>query len=146
MKRFASLILIFILVLSMFVGTAVTVFATDEQAPHPELETKMTWDDFVLAIDNINYTDLSTVTNVYNVFIAMLKGYYNDLVTFIESNETYSDIATAILGILAFITFPIVVGIIIVIYIAIGAMILFAGALTAVVELVLGIVSSFVPF
>ena len=146
MKRFASLILIFILVLSMFVGTAVTVFATDEQAPNPELETKVTWDDFVLAIDNINYTDLSTVTNVYNVFIAMLKGYYNDLVTFIESNETYSDIATAILGILAFITFPIVVGIIIVIYIAIGAMILFAGALTAVVELVLGIVSSFVPF
>lgn len=147
MKRFASFVLIFIFVASLFVATSMTIFAEDtvENIPAPEEQTDLTWNNLSAAIKNIDVTDMNSIKAAYNTLKGVLKSYYHKLVTFIKSNETYSDIATAILGILAFITFPIIIGLIVIAYITIGAMILFAGALTAVVELVLGVVSTLVP-
>ena len=145
MKRFASFVLMFIMVASLCVGMSITVFATEEQAPESGEQVKLTWDDLGVAINNIDLTNMDSIKAAYNTLTAVLKGYYNDVVTLIKSNKTYSEIATAVLGILAFIAFPIIVGLIVVVYVAIGAMILFAGALTAIVELVLGMVSTIVP-
>ncbi len=58
---------------------------------------------------------------------------------FVTSEETYKDITTLLPAILVFLAMPIVIGLLVIVYAAIGAMIMFAGALTAVVDVVLTI-------
>ena len=58
---------------------------------------------------------------------------------FVTSEETYKDITTLLPAILVFLAMPIVIGLLVIVYAAIGAMIMFAGALTAVVDIVLTI-------
>ena len=60
------------------------------------------------------------------------------------NDETYSNVFTAILAVLALLAIPIIIGAVVVVYVAIGAMIIFAGALTAIVELFLGMLPAFV--
>lgn len=73
-----------------------------------------------------------------------LFGFVGQLWAFIQRDETYSNIATAILAVLTLIAIPIIIGVVVVIYAVIGAMIIFAGALTAVIEIVLSMIPSIV--
>ena len=71
-----------------------------------------------------------------------LFGIIGDMWNFVSNHETYGTIATAVLGGLAFLAIPFVFGVIVVVYAAIGGMIMFAGALVGVAEMFLGIVPS----
>lgn len=72
-----------------------------------------------------------------------LFGVVDEIWNFIASNETYKNIATAICAVVAFICIPIVIGAVVLAYIAIGAIVVVAGALTTVIELILGMLLGF---
>ncbi len=89
--------------------------------------------------------DLSDIKGTLASLKDKLFGFVKDIIAGIMSNETYKNIATAIGAVLAFIFLPIIIGLIIVAYVAIGAMVLVAGALVAVVEIFVSIFSGFIP-
>ncbi len=145
MKRITSFILVIMMISSLFVGTSITAFAEGEQAPSNEVQSRLTFDDLWKAIAGIKLNDMNTIKAAYDTLVGVLKGYFDHYVAIIKGNPTYTKIAKIVITILGIILFPIVIALILIAYITIGAMILFAGALTAVVELVLGIVSTLVP-
>ena len=65
-----------------------------------------------------------------------LFGFIDDVWDFIMSEESYQNLATGALAVLALFMIPILIGLVVVVYAAIGAMIIFASALTAVLELI----------
>ena len=65
-----------------------------------------------------------------------LFGFIDDVWDFIMSEESYQNLATGALAVLALFMIPILIGLVVVVYVAIGAMIIFASALTAVLELI----------
>lgn len=89
--------------------------------------------------------DLSDIKGTLSSLKDKLFGFVKDIIAKIMSNETYKNVATAIGAVLAFIFLPIIIGLIIVAYVAIGAMVLVAGALVAVVEIFVSIFSGFIP-
>ncbi len=72
-----------------------------------------------------------------------LFGFVEQMFNFIANNETYSSIATAALAVLAVLAIPVVFAGIVIVYAAIGGMVIIAGALTAVVEVFFEMVPSF---
>lgn len=125
MKKFLSFLLVMTFVFSAF--AACPVFAAGEaESASPSL-------------------DLSDIKGTLSSLKDKLFGFVKDIIAKIMSNETYKNIATAIGAVLAFIFLPIIIGLIIVAYVAIGAMVLVAGALVAVVEIFVSIFSSFIP-
>lgn len=65
-----------------------------------------------------------------------LFGLVGQMWDFVMSNETYSTIATAVLAVLAFLTIPFVFGVVVVVYVSISGMMIFAGAMTGIIELI----------
>ena len=125
MKKFLSFLLVMTFVFSAF--AACPVFAVGEaESASPSL-------------------DLSDIKGTLSSLKDKLFGFVKDIIAKIMSNETYKNIATAIGAVLAFIFLPIIIGLIIVAYVAIGAMVLVAGALVAVVEIFVSIFSGFIP-
>ncbi len=125
MKKFLSFLLVMTFVFSAF--AACPVFAAGEaESASPSL-------------------DLSDIKGTLSSLKDKLFGFVKDIIAKIMSNETYKNIATAIGAVLAFIFLPIIIGLIIVAYVAIGAMVLVAGALVAVVEIFVSIFSGFIP-
>lgn len=125
MKKFLSFLLVMTFVFSAF--AACPVFAAGEaESASPSL-------------------DLSDIKGTLSSLKDKLFGFVKDIIAKIMSNETYKNVATAIGAVLAFIFLPIIIGLIIVAYVAIGAMVLVAGALVAVVEIFVSIFSGFIP-
>ena len=189
MKRFVSILLIIMLIVSAFSFSSISSFAEDgvnedtttgetdnvpdenegtdpegdptpnetpdgegeqapdgegEQAPDsdgetiPDSEGEPTPDEatdpIVEFIKGIPYGE--EILNVWNT----IKGYLDQIVAFINSEDTYKNIFTAILAIVAILFIPILLGILVVVYVAIAAMIVFAGALTGLAELFMGMI------
>lgn len=65
-----------------------------------------------------------------------LFGFIDDVWDFIMSEESYQNLATGALAVLALFMIPILIGLVVVVYAAIGAMIIFASALTSILELI----------
>ncbi len=63
-----------------------------------------------------------------------------DVFTFITSNETYKNIATAILAVLAILIVPFLVALLVIAYVAMAAIITIAGALTSLAESIITVV------
>ena len=125
MKKFLSFLLVMTFVFSAF--AACPVFAAGEaESASPSL-------------------DLGDIKGTLSSLKDKLFGFVKDIIAKIMSNETYKNVATAIGAVLAFIFLPIIIGLIIVAYVAIGAMVLVAGALVAVVEIFVSIFSGFIP-
>ena len=64
---------------------------------------------------------------------------------FIQSDETYKNIFTAIVGVLAFLFLPILIGLVIVVYAIMAGMIMMGGALVEVVKVFLEILIPMLP-
>lgn len=103
-----------------------------------------------LEIDTIEQllgVDLSFVDEIQAKLTELkttLFGYVDKVVNFIKSNETYKNIAKAILAVIAILLFPVFIGLIVVVYVTIGGMILFAGALVGIVEIIMSIAASMI--
>ncbi len=140
MKRFTSILMIFILMLTFMSTTSVVAYAEDGGAGStPELD--------VSAIEQLFGVDLAFVDEIKAKLTELkdtLFGYVYRVIDFIKSNETYTNIARVILAIIAILLFPIFIGLIIVVYVTIGAMILFAGALVGIVEIIMAIAASMI--
>ena len=65
-----------------------------------------------------------------------LFGFIDDVWDFIMSEESYQNLAKGALAVLALFMIPILIGLVVVVYAAIGAMIIFASALTSILELI----------
>lgn len=134
MKRFISIVLIMTLFVSIFAVSSIQSFAA-ESGENTKIEEKTS------AIRSF-LKDVPLGDKLLSLLDTVL-GYCKQLVRFIRSNETYKNIATAVLAVLAFLAIPILLGVLVVVYAAIGAMVVFAGALTAVAEIFLGMVPKF---
>lgn len=133
MKKIFSILLVMTFVFSAF--AVCPVFAAGEaESATPSLGLDLNLD-----------IDLSDIKGTLSSLKDKLFGFVKDIIAKIMSNETYKNIATAIGAVLAFIFLPIIIGLIIVAYVAIGAMVLVAGALVAVVEIFVSIFSGFIP-
>ena len=186
MKRFASILLIFMLVFSVFTMMTLSAFAeegatdtntgdtTDDTTGDSTDDTTGGSTDDTTDDSTDDTTDDSTddttggstddttdgetddageeelsFTGKILVFLkdmeAQLFGVIDEILVFINSNETYKNAATIALAVLAVLLLPVIIGLIVVIYVAVGAMILFAGALVAIIEVVIQTVAGIVP-
>ncbi len=140
MKRFTSILMIFILMLTFMSTTSVVAYAEDGGAAStPELD--------ISAIEQLLGVDLAFVDEIKAKLTELkdtLFGYVYKVIDFIKSNETYTNIAKVILAIIAILLFPVFIGLIVVVYVTIGAMILFAGALVGIVEIIMAIAASMI--
>ncbi len=67
-------------------------------------------------------------------------GLIEDVFNFITSNETYKNIATAIIGVLAILIVPFLVAVLVVVFVAMAAVITISSALISLVEAITGLV------
>ena len=155
MKRFISILLILTLAMSVFTVTSISSFAEDTEDPATGEGTPSTGEDG--EGEGVGYGETAPkeendYSNPINDFLEkhipfngledvkeVLFKIIDTIWDFVTSEETYKDITTLLPAILVFLAMPIVIGLLVIVYAAIGAMIMFAGALTAVVDVVLTI-------
>jgi hypothetical protein len=125
MKKIFSVLLILVLVISAFALTSISAFA--EEAPAGD--AAQSEGDFVT-----DFLGSILPLDALNGLKDSLFGIVEEMWNYIMSDSTYASIATAILACLIALAIPIVLGVLIVIYAAIAAMMIFAGALISVVE------------
>lgn len=138
MKRFASFILIFVLVCAMFGTVSASVFA-EEATPETAVAEGSGLIDTLLAkvrgfVTAEKLAELKTL--LFSLPTKMLN--------FIKSAFTLESLPMLLAGVAAVIFVPIVFGLMVIAFVTIGAMIVFAGALTAIVEVLLTILSGFI--
>jgi hypothetical protein len=158
MKKFISILLIMTLLCGMFAVNSISVYAeeiVDESVDNvgdaeQDTTTDEEVDQPVVEEESAPFEEESSfIMSLLGKFIPMealgrlkdaLFGFVEKMWEFIQSNETYSNIATAVIALLAVLALPLVVGGVVIIYAIVGGMIIFAGALTATVELFIGMV------
>lgn len=168
MKKFISILLIMTLLFATFTTASISAFAeessgeenntettpeqggeTEDTTPEGDGTTEETQPEGDNEGTATGETDL--IANFLASFIPVealgrlkdaLFSFVERLWDFIMSDETYSNVATAVLAVLGILAIPVVVGVVVVIYGIIGGMIIVAGALTAVVELFLGMIGN----
>lgn len=133
MKKFKSILTIVMVVCMLFSSTSTVAFAEE-----PSMNVDV---DAIIGDLGI---DFGSVEQELNALTAEVKSYVDGLVNMIMEDETYRNIATAIIAILAVLLFPVIIALIFIAYVGIAMMVICAGALTAVVELLMGIVSKFI--
>ncbi len=152
MKNVTSIILILVLICTLVSLMSVPAFAEEGAATPGEESTEVTppaQDESAAEeggfIDGLlekvkGFVTAEKLASLKEQLFALPE----KLVSFVKNAATYENIATLIVAIAAIITIPIIFGLVIVAYITIGAMILFAGALTAVVEIILTILTGLI--
>ncbi len=161
MKRLISALLILMLVLSMFTISSMLVFAegegegsTENEETLPEggdtgsdseAEDSVTEDKEEKESGFLESEEMQELTGLVGEIKTILGevknefvGVFNEVKAFIESNETYKNIFTAILACLAIVFLPFLVAIMVLGYIAIAVIVLISSALMSVVEFVVG--------
>lgn len=140
MKRFTSILMILMIMLTFMSTASLAAYAEDgAETSTPTLE--------IDAIEQLLGVDLGFVDEIQAKLTELkttLFGYVDRVVNFIKSNETYKNIAKAILAVIAILLFPVFIGLIVVVYVTIGGMILFAGALVGIVEIIMSIAASMI--
>lgn len=137
MKRITSILLILIIVCSAFTVMNISVFA-EEGATQDEAAAG--------GIDGIldmlgQFIPMETINNLKETVF----GPINDLWDRVMSNETYKNIFTAILGVLGFLLIPIIFALAFIAYTIMAASIICAGALVALLEVILTILVGLIP-
>lgn len=140
MKRFTSILMILMIMLTFMSTVSLAAYAEDgAETSTPTLE--------IDTIEQLLGVDLGFVDEIQAKLTELkttLFGYVDRVVNFIKSNETYKNIAKAILAVIAILLFPVFIGLIVVVYVTIGGMILFAGALVGIVEIIMSIAASMI--
>ena len=144
MKRLIFMFMIFVLVFSVLTVNSVLVFAegegdeltgTEETVPEgdgTEGEQQQPENN-----EGSESEELSTEEELAVLFDELFI-VVDDLVEFIQNDETYSTIFGAILAVLAIIIIPFLVGILVIAYIAIAAVVIITSALMSLLEVIVG--------
>lgn len=74
-----------------------------------------------------------------------LFGYIKRVWNFIMSDETYKNIFTAVVAVLAFLMLPVIVALVVIAYVSLAAITMVSAALISVIEMLMSIVSKYVP-
>jgi putative effector of murein hydrolase LrgA (UPF0299 family) len=137
MKRFVSLLLIILMISSVMAVMSISVFAADgaESAIPGSSQIKD-------LLDKVKaYVPLDTLKEFKNE----LELYVKALIVFIKSEETYKNIATAILAVLAFLFIPIVIGVVVIVYLAAALMAAVSTVVVGIVEVILTVLVGLIP-
>lgn len=142
MKRFVSILFIFIFVFSAFSAMSISAFAEDDfagsvQDGAAENIGKLT--ELLKSLEE--YVPTEELEKIKSELTTTVKAVW----LFIQSDETYKNIFTAIVGVLAFLFLPILIGLVIVVYAIMAGMIMMGGALVEVVKVFLEILISMLP-
>ena len=142
MKRFVSILFIFIFVFSAFSAMSISAFAEDDfagsvQDGAAENIGKLT--ELLKSLEE--YVPTEELEKIKSELTTTVKAVW----LFIQSDETYKNIFTAIVGVLAFLFLPILIGLVIVVYAIMAGMIMMGGALVEVVKVFLEILIPMLP-
>ncbi len=125
MKRFTSILMIFILMLTVMSTTSVMASAADGN----------------VEVQSDAGDDMGTLLTELKVAVKELA---LEIINFIKSEETYKNIATAILAVLAILFLPLILGVVVIVFVAIVAMESFVGAMVKIVEIILTLIPSLI--
>ena len=149
MKRFVSVIFIMLLTLSLLTTLGMSAFAAETPDGAGELTDNVTTGvgQFTKVLEGLleqakGFLPMEKLEAVKNEMVITVKAIW----VFIQNDETYKNVFTAIAAILAFIFIPIIIGVLVVAYLIIAIMIVFAGVLVKIVEVILSILVGFLPF
>ena len=146
MKRIMSILLIMILVCSVFSVMAISAFADEEPSGDVAEDT----------LENMNKVTggIQGLLEQVQAFVPMdiLEQYKNEatmfvkvLIAAVKHEDTYRNIFTAILGVLGFLCIPLVIGVIVVLYVAIALATVFASVLVKLAEVFLLMLVAVIP-
>ena len=125
MKRFTSILMIFILMLTVMSTTSVMVSAADGN----------------VEVQSDAGDDMGSLLTELKVAVKELAW---EIINFIKSEETYKNIATAILAVLAILFLPLILGVVVMVFVAIVAMESFVGAMVKIAEIILSVIPSLI--
>ncbi|MBQ9978928.1 MAG: hypothetical protein IJP20_03965 [Clostridia bacterium] len=136
MKRFVSILFVFIFIISAFSVTGVTAFAAEEGGMGEFIgsvqeNTSVYMEKLTGLLESLkSYVPMEKIEALKSELTAWVKAIWG----FISSNQTYKNIFTAIAAIIVFLLLPIVIGLIVVAYAIMAGMIMFGGALVSVAQ------------
>ena len=138
MKRFVSLLLIIMMISSVMALASVSVLAaggsaTDSIPGDSQLQG--------LLAKVKGYVPLEKLEELKNELTLYVKA----LILFIKSEETYKNIATTVLAILAFLFIPIIIGVIVVVYLAAALMAAVSTVVIGIVQVILTVLVGLIP-
>ena len=143
MKKFLSVLFIFIFVFSAFSAMSLSVFAEDDFMGSIQEGTSVNMGNLTELLKSLEaYVPMEKIAEVKNELTTTVKAVW----MFIQSKETYKNIFTAIVAVLAFLFLPILIGLVIVVYAIMAGMIMMGGALVEVVKILLQIIIPMLAF
>ena len=142
MKRFVSILFIFIFVFSAFSAMSISAFAEDDFADSVQDSAAENIGKLTELLKSLEeYVPTEELEKIKSELTTTVKAVW----LFIQSDETYKNIFTAIVGVLAFLFLPILIGLVIVVYAIMAGMIMMGGALVEVVKVFLEILIPMLP-
>ena len=142
MKRFVSILFIFIFVFSAFSAMSISAFAEDDFADSVQDSAAENIGKLTELLKSLEeYVPTEELEKIKSELTTTVKAVW----LFIQSDETYKNIFTAIVGVLAFLFLPILIGLVIVAYAIMAGMIMMGGALVEVVKVFLEILIPMLP-
>ena len=143
MKKFLSVLFIFIFVFSAFSAMSLSVFAEDDFMGSIQEGSSVNMGNLTELLKSLEaYVPMEKIAEVKNELTTTVKAVW----MFIQSKETYKNIFTAIVAVLAFLFLPILIGLVIVVYAIMAGMIMMGGALVEVVKILLQIIIPMLAF
>ena len=137
MKKFLSVLFIFIFVFSAFSAMSLSAFAEDDFMGSIQEGSSVNMGNLTELLKSLEaYVPMEKIAEVKNELTTTVKAVW----MFIQSKETYKNIFTAIVAVLAFLFLPILIGLVIVVYAIMAGMIMMGGALVEVVKIILQII------
>ena len=128
MKKLGYIFLIAVIIVSLFATMAISSYAEEDVATGDEVqEGELSTKEELLALKE------------------ELFGVVKELWAFIQNDDTYRNVFTAILAVLAFLILPVVIALVVTVYISMGAVIIVAGALTDAMALFISLVARYLP-
>lgn len=142
MKRFVSILFIFIFAFSAFSAMSISAFAEDDFADSVQDSAAENIGKLTELLKSLEeYVPTEELEKIKSELTTTVKAVW----LFIQSDETYKNIFTAIVGVLAFLFLPILIGLVIVAYAIMAGMIMMGGALVEVVKVFLEILIPMLP-
>ncbi len=146
MKRLTSILLILLLVCSVFSVTALSTFAEEADLGDVAGDTIENANKLTDALKGLlEQVRAIAPMEALEEFKNEAIEFVNVLIAFLKHQGTYEQVSTAILAILGFIFLPIIIGLIVVAYVAIALGTVFASVLVGIVKVLLTVLVAMIP-
>ncbi len=143
MKRLVYVFMIIALLCTVMTITSISVFAEDVSDEVVEGAGDVTTDKPADA--PVEDKKEPTIQEQLAGLKDKLFGYVKRVWKFIMNDETYKNIFTAVVAVLAFLMLPVIVALVVIAYVSLAAITMVSAALISVIEILMTIVAKFVP-